>query len=753
MLSRPIATGWMRCTGDRRPAHRHPPGRAAPRRPRARRAGVLMHAGVLMAVRWTHAAQAARRGASRQDDDRIIGRGTRMHGGDLVAKVLWAQGVRFLFTLCGGHISPILVGAKAPRHPGRRHPPRGQRGVRRRRGRPADRRARRRGGDRRARASPTRSPRSRTPSSRSRRWCCSAAPPPTVLKGRGALQDIDQMALMRPHVKWARAVRRVARHRADARAGVPGRASGRARAGVRRDARSTCSTTRRWCASGTRAARPGRDGLARRACRLYLRLRVRAAVPRRRQVADPVPRSSRRHPHPRPRGSPQGRAAAGAAQAAGDSRSAARHGRPAQTPSGSRRRWSARRAGLPLRHGARPARRRPPAADCATAAGGAARGRPRAARRRARRLPARLRQPHPAQGLPGLRQPQPRATCGRTAGRTSAMHADAGPCRRRLAEALPDRRARPLGGTGRAAARPRRRARGRDRRAWPSKPPTAVNPLRALPRDRRALPPDSGAGGRRRRLRGHRLLHPAARGPLRWLDPGVFGTLGVGGGFALGAKRWSARTPRCGSSTATARSATASPSSTPSCATAAGRSRSSATTPCWIADRPRAGRDPARRRRHRAGADALRPHRRPGTAPSACTWTTPTTSPKRWPRPGQPASPSSSTSESAEPTSAKTRSQCDRYNSHGSTGRPRAGAEQHTHPESSLAGVSPVRVAGIRAAVPRTWVATRTANTRVGSRATSYHPQSASARDNRRTPRPTGARLRQGGHATAQGGP
>jgi acetolactate synthase-1/2/3 large subunit len=27
------------------------------------------------------------------------------------------------------------------------------------------------------------------------------------------------------------------------------------------------------------------------------------------------------------------------------------------------------------------------------------------------------------------------------------------------------------------------------------------------------------------------------RGPLRWLDPGAFGTLGVGGGFALGATR------------------------------------------------------------------------------------------------------------------------------------------------------------------------------------------------------------------------
>ncbi len=36
-----------------------------------------------------------------------------MNGGELVAEVLERQGVRFLFTLCGGHISPILVGAKA----------------------------------------------------------------------------------------------------------------------------------------------------------------------------------------------------------------------------------------------------------------------------------------------------------------------------------------------------------------------------------------------------------------------------------------------------------------------------------------------------------------------------------------------------------------------------------------------------------------------------------------------------------------
>ena len=36
-----------------------------------------------------------------------------MNGGDLIGDVLARHGVRFLFTLCGGHISPILVGAKA----------------------------------------------------------------------------------------------------------------------------------------------------------------------------------------------------------------------------------------------------------------------------------------------------------------------------------------------------------------------------------------------------------------------------------------------------------------------------------------------------------------------------------------------------------------------------------------------------------------------------------------------------------------
>ena len=35
-----------------------------------------------------------------------------MNGGDRIARVLQSHGVEFLFTLCGGHISPILKGAK-----------------------------------------------------------------------------------------------------------------------------------------------------------------------------------------------------------------------------------------------------------------------------------------------------------------------------------------------------------------------------------------------------------------------------------------------------------------------------------------------------------------------------------------------------------------------------------------------------------------------------------------------------------------
>ncbi|MDP1532251.1 MAG: thiamine pyrophosphate-binding protein, partial [Rubrivivax sp.] len=37
----------------------------------------------------------------------------QLHGGDRIALSLQAHGVRQLFTLCGGHISPILAASRA----------------------------------------------------------------------------------------------------------------------------------------------------------------------------------------------------------------------------------------------------------------------------------------------------------------------------------------------------------------------------------------------------------------------------------------------------------------------------------------------------------------------------------------------------------------------------------------------------------------------------------------------------------------
>ncbi|HYG62514.1 MAG TPA: thiamine pyrophosphate-binding protein [Thermoanaerobaculia bacterium] len=151
-----------------------------------------------------------------------------MNGGDLIAAVLEAQGVRFLFTLCGGHISPILVGAK-------------QRGIRvvdvrhevdavfaadavyRLTGVPGV-------------AAVTAGPgvTNTVTAVKNAQMAQSAVvllggAAATLLKGRGALQDIDQLALLRPLVKWSATVNRVKdlaplleRAFVEARAGVPG---------------------------------------------------------------------------------------------------------------------------------------------------------------------------------------------------------------------------------------------------------------------------------------------------------------------------------------------------------------------------------------------------------------------------------------------------------------------------------------------------------------------------------------------------
>jgi len=152
----------------------------------------------------------------------------RMNGGDRIAVGLARQGVRFLFTLCGGHISPILVGAKRL----------GIRVVDVR-----DEVAAVFAADAVARltgvpgvAAVTAGPGVTNTVTAVKNAQLAQSPvvvlggaAATLLKGRGALQDIDQMALIRPHVKWAAAARAVAELSPlleqafrEARSGVPG---------------------------------------------------------------------------------------------------------------------------------------------------------------------------------------------------------------------------------------------------------------------------------------------------------------------------------------------------------------------------------------------------------------------------------------------------------------------------------------------------------------------------------------------------
>jgi len=151
-----------------------------------------------------------------------------MNGGDRVAEVLKAQGVEFLFTLCGGHISPILVGAKA-------------RGIRIVDTRhevtavfAADAVARLTGVP--GVAAVTAGPGVTNTITAIKNAQMAQSPlvliggaAPTALKGRGALQDIDQMSVVASIVKWSKAVKKVrdlapAIERAfiEAQSGVPG---------------------------------------------------------------------------------------------------------------------------------------------------------------------------------------------------------------------------------------------------------------------------------------------------------------------------------------------------------------------------------------------------------------------------------------------------------------------------------------------------------------------------------------------------
>ena len=124
-----------------------------------------------------------------------------MHGGDIVTEVLLSHGVRFLYTLIGGHISPILVAAK-------------QRGIRVIDVRDevtavfaADATARITGVP--GVAAVTAGPGCTNVITAVKNAELAESPvvvlggaTATLLKGRGALQDIDQLALFQPCTKW-----------------------------------------------------------------------------------------------------------------------------------------------------------------------------------------------------------------------------------------------------------------------------------------------------------------------------------------------------------------------------------------------------------------------------------------------------------------------------------------------------------------------------------------------------------------------
>jgi acetolactate synthase-1/2/3 large subunit len=131
------------------------------------------------------------------------------NGGAIIAEVLVRHGVRFLFTLCGGHISPILVEAK-------------RRGVK-----VVDMRDEKNtvfAADAAARmtgipgiAAVTAGPGVTNTITAVKNAQMAQSPlivfggaTATVLRGRGSLQDIDQLSIMRPITKWATSVKTIA---------------------------------------------------------------------------------------------------------------------------------------------------------------------------------------------------------------------------------------------------------------------------------------------------------------------------------------------------------------------------------------------------------------------------------------------------------------------------------------------------------------------------------------------------------------
>ena len=266
--------------------------------------------------------------------------------------------------------------------------------------------------------------------------------------------------------------------------------------------------------------------------RAYLRLRVRylfhgapgrppgAAI----EVAPPTPDAARCR---------RSRPAARAGTAAGDSRRQPEHGRPAAAPSGSWLRWngSAPRSivsgmarGLlgadhPLlaRHRRRESLRE---ADLVVLAG----------------VPADFRLDygnHIRRGACVVSANRSRCDLRKNRRPDVGILGDAALAVPGIADALPDEPSR--WEEWREQVRARDRAREAEIAELAGQATDGVNPVRLCQEIAHALPPGTvivGDGGDIVATASY-VLRPD--GPLRWLDPGVFGTLGVGAGFALGA--------------------------------------------------------------------------------------------------------------------------------------------------------------------------------------------------------------------------
>lgn len=454
-----------------------------------------------------------------------------MNGGDIIARVLGTHGVRFVFTLCGGHISPILVSCK--RHGievvDTRHEATAvfaADAVARLSGVPGV-------------AAVTAGPGVTNTLTAVQNARLAQSPlvllggaTATVLRGRGALQDIDQLALIRSSVKWAGRARRVRdlepllrRALHEAASGVPGPVFLECPVDLLYDE----ALVRQWYGAKSEP-RPG-AGIAEHALARYLQWHLRRQFsgvrepdagydrpelpePGDRQVATVAERLSQAQ---RPLMVVGSQAMLDPGAAAELAAAVSRLGVPVYL-SGMARGLLGVAHPLHLRHKRREALRE---ADLVILAGVPCDFRLDygAHIRRQALLVAANRSRH---DLRLNRRPD------------IGIQADAGRFLRVLAQTH--------GGGSWSdwllALRRRDDAREAEIEAQAGQTAAAsgLNPLHVCRRIEHALADDSVvvADGGDFVATASYILRP--RGPLRWLDPGVFGTLGVGAGFALGAK-------------------------------------------------------------------------------------------------------------------------------------------------------------------------------------------------------------------------